>query len=90
MKKYHIKIKDKVVHRTDDKKKALQVITKIFRDGHGEVSLQGAIINMAQDFIGKNNLKKFNLKRKRAVFENIHLKTSKTLNSSTIFSKKKG
>ena len=41
MKKYHIKIKDKVVHRTDDMKKALQVITKIFRDGHGEVSLYG-------------------------------------------------
>ena len=41
MKKYHIKIKDKVVHKTDEKKKALQVITKIFRDGHGEVSLHG-------------------------------------------------
>jgi len=41
MKKYHIKIKDKVVHRTDDKKKTLQVIAKIFRDGHGEVSLHG-------------------------------------------------
>ena len=41
MKKYHIKIKNKVVHRTDEKKKALQVIAKIFRDGHGEVSLHG-------------------------------------------------
>ena len=41
MKKYHIKIKDKVVHRTDEKKKTLQVIAKIFRDGHGEVSLHG-------------------------------------------------
>ena len=41
MTKYHIKIKDKVVHRTDEKKKALQVIAKIFRDGHGEVSLHG-------------------------------------------------
>ena len=41
MKKYHIKIKDKVVHRTDDMKKALQVIAKIFRDDHGEVSLYG-------------------------------------------------
>jgi len=41
MKKYHIKIKDKVVHRTNDMKKALQVIAKIFRDGHGEVSLHG-------------------------------------------------
>ena len=41
MKKYHIKIKDKVVHRTDDMKKALQVIAKIFRDGHVEVFLYG-------------------------------------------------
>ena len=41
MKKYHIKIKDKVVYRTDDMKKVLQVIAKIFRDGHGEVSLHG-------------------------------------------------
>ena len=40
MKKYHIKIKDKVVHRTDDMKKALQVIAKIFRDGHEEVSVK--------------------------------------------------
>ena len=41
MKKYNIKIKNKVVHRTDNMKKALQVIAKIFRDGHGEVSLHG-------------------------------------------------
>tara|TARA_B110000196_G_scaffold225735_1_gene194603 strand:+ start:174 stop:326 length:153 start_codon:yes stop_codon:yes gene_type:complete len=41
MKKYHIKIKDKVVHRTNDNKKALQVIAKIFRDGHEEVSFHG-------------------------------------------------
>ena len=41
MTKYHIKIKDKVVHRTDDKKKALQIISKIFRDNHEEVSLHG-------------------------------------------------
>ena len=41
MKKYHIKIKDKVVHRTEDMKKALQVIAKIFRDGHEEVSFHG-------------------------------------------------
>jgi len=44
MKKYHIKIKDKVVHRTDDMKKALSVIAKIFRDGHGEVFLYGGKI----------------------------------------------
>ena len=41
---YHIKIKDKVVHRTDNIKKALRVIAKIFRDGHGEVSLHGGRI----------------------------------------------
>ena len=39
MKKYHIKIKDKVVHRTDDNKKALQVIAKIFRDGQTDIYL---------------------------------------------------
>ena len=44
MKKYHIKIKNKVVHRTDNMKKALQIITKIFHDGHGEVSLHGGKI----------------------------------------------
>jgi len=41
MMKYHIKIKDKVVYKTNEKKKALQIIAKIFRDGHGEVSLHG-------------------------------------------------
>ena len=41
---YRIKIKDKVVHKTNDKKKALQVIAKIFRDGHGEVFLHGGKI----------------------------------------------
>ena len=41
MTKYHIKIKNKVVHITDDKKKALQIISKIFRDNHEEVSLHG-------------------------------------------------
>ena len=41
---YCIKIKDKVVRRTNDKKKALGVITKIFRDGHGEVFLYGGKI----------------------------------------------
>ena len=41
MKTYRIKIKDKVVHRTDNMKKALQVVGKIFRDGHEEVSLHG-------------------------------------------------
>ena len=41
MKKYHIKIKNKVVHKTNDLKKALKVVSKIFRDGHEEVSLHG-------------------------------------------------
>ena len=44
MKKYHIKIKDKIVHRTDNMKKALSVIGQIFRNGHGEVSLHGGRI----------------------------------------------
>ena len=44
MKKYHIKIKNKVVHRTDNMKKALQVVGQIFRDGHEEVSLHGGRI----------------------------------------------
>jgi hypothetical protein len=41
MKKYHIKIKDELVHKTNNKKEALKVITKIFNDGHEEVSLHG-------------------------------------------------
>ncbi len=41
---YRIKIKDKLVHKTNDKKKALSVIAKIFRDGHGEISLHGGKI----------------------------------------------
>ena len=44
MKKFHIKIKNKVVHRSDDMKKALRVIGQIFRNGHGEVSLHGGRI----------------------------------------------
>ena len=44
MKKYHIKIKNKVVHRTDNMKKALQIVSQIFRDGHEEVSLHGGKI----------------------------------------------
>jgi len=44
MKKYHIKIKNKVVHRTDNMKKALQVIGQIFRKGHEDVSLHGGRI----------------------------------------------
>ena len=44
MKKYHIKIKNKVVHKTNDLKKALKVVSKIFRDGHEEVSLHGGRI----------------------------------------------
>ena len=44
--KYYIKItiKDKVVHKTDDMKKALHIITKIFRKGHEDVSLHGGRI----------------------------------------------
>ena len=41
MKKYHIKIKDKVVHKTDNMKEALKIGGKIFRDGHEEVALYG-------------------------------------------------
>ena len=41
MKKYHIKIKNEIVHKTNNKKEALQVIAKIFNDGHEEVSLHG-------------------------------------------------
>ena len=44
MKKYHIKIKDKVVHRTNDIKNAMNILAKIFRDGHEEVSLHGGRI----------------------------------------------
>ena len=44
MKKYYIKIKDKVVHRTDDMKKALQVVGQIFRKGREDVSLHGGKI----------------------------------------------
>ena len=39
--KYYIKIKDEIVHKTDNKKEALRIIAKIFRDGHEEVSLHG-------------------------------------------------
>jgi hypothetical protein len=41
MKKYHIKIKDKVVHRTDNVKEAIKVTAVAFRDGYEEVSLHG-------------------------------------------------
>ena len=41
MKKYHIKVKDKVVHKTDNMKEALKIVGKIFRDGHEEVALHG-------------------------------------------------
>jgi len=41
MKKYHIKIKNKVVHKTDNMKEALKIVGQIFRDGHEEVSLHG-------------------------------------------------
>ena len=41
---YYIKIKDEVVHKTDSMKKALKIVTKIFRDGHKEVYLHGGRI----------------------------------------------
>ena len=41
MKKYHIKIKDKVVHRTNNVKEAMKVTAAAFRDGQKEVSLHG-------------------------------------------------
>ena len=44
MVRYHIKINNKVVHKTNDKKNALQIIAKIFRDGHEEVFLHGGRI----------------------------------------------
>ena len=44
MKKFHIKIKDKVVHRTDNMKEALQVVGQIFRKGHEDVSFHGGRI----------------------------------------------
>ena len=44
MKKYRIKVKDKVIHKTNDRKEALSVITKIFHNGHGEVFLYGGRI----------------------------------------------
>jgi len=44
MKKYHIKIKDKVVHRTNNMKEALKITTTVLRDGNEEVSLHGGRI----------------------------------------------
>ena len=41
MKKYHIKVKDRVVHRTDNIKEAMKVTAATFRDGQEEVSLHG-------------------------------------------------
>ena len=41
MTKFHIKIKNQVVYKTNDKKKALQIISKIFRDGHEDIYLHG-------------------------------------------------
>ena len=39
-----IKIKNEVVHKTDNMKEALRIIGKIFRDGHENVSLHGGRI----------------------------------------------
>ena len=41
---YYIKIKDEVVHRTDNMKEAFKIVAKIFRDGHEEVYLHGGRI----------------------------------------------
>ena len=37
--KYRIKVKDKVVFRTTEKKKALQTVAKLFRDGQTDIYL---------------------------------------------------
>ena len=42
--KYHVKIKNKTVHKTKNKNEALRIIAKIFRDGHEEVSFHGGRI----------------------------------------------
>ena len=47
--KYYIKIKDEVVHITKDKKKALKVISKIFKDGHEDVYLSGGRLGKWRD-----------------------------------------
>ena len=39
-----IKIKDKVVYKTNNMKDALRTIAKIFRDGHEDVYLSGGRI----------------------------------------------
>jgi hypothetical protein len=44
MKKYHIKVKDKVVHRTDNIKEVMKVTAAVFRDGQEEVFLHGGRI----------------------------------------------
>ena len=36
-----IKIKNEVVHKTDNMKEALKIVGQIFRDGHEEVFLHG-------------------------------------------------
>ena len=37
--KYRIKVKDNVVFRTTEKKKALQAVAKLFRDGQTDIYL---------------------------------------------------
>jgi len=45
---YKIYIKNEVVLRTKDKKKALKVLSKIFKDGHSDVYLYGGRIGSWQ------------------------------------------
>ena len=40
----HIKIKQKIVFKTNNIKEALHTIGKIFKDGHDDVSLHGGKI----------------------------------------------
>ena len=44
MMKYHIKIKDKVVHRTNNLKEALQAIKTLYTRGHTDIYLYGGRI----------------------------------------------
>ena len=39
--KYSIKIREKLVHKTDDLQQALKIIVQIFHDGHNDVYLIG-------------------------------------------------
>jgi len=41
MKKYTIKIRQEIVHRTDNLQEALRAVTSLFNKGHEEISLHG-------------------------------------------------